>query len=190
MVVRIQLSMELFFGATLHRRVGWQAFLFFKHDYEEKKTALLYKRERIFKITLQVSHFGSLFSQCACDKANSVQGSITSKIYLLICLICDHVSYPFIDFNPSSSSVPTLNLYRNSVAKCDTFQPLYVFKRSLMQPSRPSNQPFIVRQIKIEVTSPVCFDCIYGLYGFIFILPISFPSQTGLELSLVQGHID
>ncbi len=33
---------------------------FWKHGYEEKKT-LPYKREPIFKITLQKSHFGSLF---------------------------------------------------------------------------------------------------------------------------------
>ncbi len=36
---------------------------FQKHDYEERKTTLTYKRERIFKITLQESHFCSLFSQ-------------------------------------------------------------------------------------------------------------------------------
>ncbi len=34
--------------------------LFWKHDYEEKK-ALRYKREPILKISLQESHFGSLF---------------------------------------------------------------------------------------------------------------------------------
>ncbi len=72
-----QLSIELHFGATLSienhsfekKRAVSKLFrgraFSPKHDYEEK-TALLYKREQIFKITLQKSNVGPIFfSQCS-----------------------------------------------------------------------------------------------------------------------------
>ncbi len=54
-----------------------------KHDNEEKKTALPYKRKPIFKITLQKSHFGSLFFFSVQNFAGQSVMSI-SDMYLLL----------------------------------------------------------------------------------------------------------
>ncbi len=108
-----QLSMELYFGATLQSRAGKQLSwifensclfngrAFFLQTWVWKKKQLPRQKRADFQNYFPREPFWLTFFQCACDKANSVQSSITSQIYLLICLVCNHVNpYPFLDFNP------------------------------------------------------------------------------------------
>ena len=123
-----QLSLELHFGPTLHRRsVSEQKkrsdlalhvkktvlfleveFFFPKHDYEEKKTTLLHKREPIFKITLQESHFWLSVSQC-------ISGMGTFKSIQII-------TYKYNERSVKNSNMSCCSLNDRGMSQCPSFK--------------------------------------------------------------------
>ncbi len=115
-----QLSVVLHFGALLYRRAVSEQKK--RSNLAEEKTALPYKREPIFKITLQEGHFGSLFFLSEVKRISVARSWCDAALFKFVWILILVLQYH--EIQPSKFSLWKVSIcfiMTIEVVPCDSF---------------------------------------------------------------------